>query len=224
MIGRSCWAPEGDGLSGAQSALHRQARQLHPRGDANLVEDVLQMGPHRVGGKVQALRDLAVGEALGDEAYDAELGAADGLPAQLGPSGRSTPLHRRTDSGASEAAAHACLVPHRTDVVERLEGLVEVPRAVRVGFPGEECPAGVFEGGCSSDDPRAVTELLCGTDQPLCVPAGKPPTVGGGGGEGAEPGVEPGKLVGGSDDDPGPTRVAGALGQADELGCERRVA
>src|SRR6266516_1169880 len=59
----------------------RESRQLDARVDAELREHVPEMAVHRVRRDKEALGDLAIGHAFGDESRDGELGARQRRPA-----------------------------------------------------------------------------------------------------------------------------------------------
>src|SRR5205807_320133 len=58
--------------------------QLHPRADAELGEDVGEVGLHGAAGDEEARSDLGVGEPLGGEPYHLALGGGQALPAVRG--------------------------------------------------------------------------------------------------------------------------------------------
>src|SRR6185436_6697041 len=69
---------------GRRVVLVRDPREREARVDVELGEDASQMARDGVRGHEQLLGDLAVGETLGDEARDGELGVGHGRPAVLG--------------------------------------------------------------------------------------------------------------------------------------------
>ena len=75
------------------SAAH-QLRQLGAGGNAQFGKCVVDVGLHRVGGKVQLRGDVAVGRALGDEIDDREFGVGEAVPARFCPRmGDDAPFH-----------------------------------------------------------------------------------------------------------------------------------
>ena len=62
-----------------------EPRQLFAGVDAQLVERIVDVGFHRMQGKVQLGGDVAVGHALCDEVDDFQLGVGEAVPARFCP-------------------------------------------------------------------------------------------------------------------------------------------
>src|SRR5205085_5300027 len=164
------------------------------------LEDVLQVGAHRVAGQVEAVGDLTVGEALGDEAYDAELRTGQAVPADRGPDRLALTPRWPADTGPAKQAAHARLVTDRTDAAERVEGLCQVGGTVRFASPLEEGPSRVFARRRPSHQAGTVAKPFGRVDQPVGVAGCQPGALGRSRGKRTDVRVAPCELSGGGSD------------------------
>jgi hypothetical protein len=82
-LGGTCYVSRLDALMTAHLC-----RELGPGGDIQLGEHMCQMRLHRPARYVQALADLGIGQALGDQAGDRVLGRGETIPADLRPGAR----------------------------------------------------------------------------------------------------------------------------------------
>src|ERR1700689_2406192 len=72
-------------VSGWSIRSVHEVRQLGTGADAQFGERIVDVGFHRMQGKVQLLRDRAVRRALRDQMHDLELGVGEAVPARFYP-------------------------------------------------------------------------------------------------------------------------------------------
>ena len=101
-------------LTGSSIRPVHELRQLGAGVDAQLGERIVDVGFHRMQGKVQLLRDKAVRRALRDEVDDRELGVSEAVPGDY-----STSLLARADKALYQAknAGRNCtrVILHNTE-------------------------------------------------------------------------------------------------------------
>src|SRR5271156_339824 len=117
-------------VSGWSIRSVHEVRQLFAGADAQLGERIVDVGFHRMQGKVQLLRDRAVRRALRDQMHDLELGVSEAVPARFYP--------RLADNATfhtepAQRAAHPARIGKRLVADVGVEGGTElIYRRVRV--------------------------------------------------------------------------------------------
>jgi hypothetical protein len=118
--------------------------ELDAGGDVQLGEDMGEMGLHCPRGHIQAVTDLRIGEALGNQARDGVLGGGKAPPADLRPVAESPAA--AADARAAQQRLGAGDVATCVEALVNLHGMFQERTAsVGVALPGER-RAGVLAG------------------------------------------------------------------------------